>query len=142
MSDIEKQVKKSLETYKSAVIARDVDAFMALYDSEVRIFDTWVEWSYEGASAWRVSIENWFSSLTKERVRVSFDDVKIVGERGFASMSAFATYAAISDDDREIRSMQNRISWILQSRGGNLLVIHEHTSVPVGFEDAKAILHR
>jgi ketosteroid isomerase-like protein len=142
VSDAEKQVLRALDTYKSAVLAKNVDTFMHLYDPDVRVFDTWGTWSYEGAAAWRVAIEGWFSSLGSDRVRVKFEDVKIMGEQGFASMSAVATYAAISPEGQELHAMQNRISWVLKSSSHVLRVIHEHTSAPVGFEDAKAILKR
>ena len=38
--------------------------------------------------------------------------------------------------------MQNRISWLLKTSGHVLRIVHEHTSAPIGFEDAKAILER
>jgi ketosteroid isomerase-like protein len=142
MSDAEKQVQRALDTYQSAVLAKNVETFMHLYDPDVRVFDTWGVWSYEGAAAWRVAVEGWFSSLRDERVRVTFQDVKIVGEQGFASMSAVATYAGVSADGRALKAMQNRISWVLQASGHVLRIIHEHTSAPVGFEDTKAILTR
>lgn len=142
MSDTEKQVVRALETYKSAVLAKNAETFMQLYDPKVRVFDTWGAWSYEGAAAWRVAIEGWFSSLGGESVRVTFEDVKIVGEKNFAAMSAIVTYAGISAQGQELRAMQNRISWVLKTSGHVLRVIHEHTSAPVGFEDAKAILKR
>jgi ketosteroid isomerase-like protein len=142
MSDAEKQVQRALDTYQSAVLAKNVETFMHLYDPDVRVFDTWGVWSYEGAAAWRVAVEGWFSSLRDERVRVTFQDVKIAGEQGFASMSAVATYAGVSADGRALKAMQNRISWVLQASGHVLRIIHEHTSAPVGFEDTKAILTR
>ena len=142
MSDIEKQVQRAIDTYKSAVLAKNAETFMHLYDSDVRIFDTWGTWSYEGAAAWRIAVEGWFSSLGEESVRVLFEDVQIMGELGFASMSAVVTYAAISAQGQELRSMQNRLSWVLRASGHVLRIVHEHTSVPVGFEDAKAILKR
>ena len=142
MSDPEKQVLRALDTYKSAVLAKNAETFMHLYDPEVRVFDTWGPWSYEGAAAWRVAVEGWFSSLGDESVRVEFDDVKIMSEPGFASMSAFAKYTAVSSEGQALRSMQNRISWVLKSRGHVLRVVHEHTSAPIGFEDAKAMLKR
>lgn len=142
MSDTEKQVLRLIETYRSAVLAKNADTFMHLYDPEVRVFDTWGVWSYEGAAAWRVAVEGWFSSLGGESVRVAFDDVKIIGEPAFAAMSAVVTYAGFSAQGQEIRAMQNRISWVLKARGHVLRVVHEHTSVPMGFEDAKAILKR
>jgi ketosteroid isomerase-like protein len=142
MNDPEKQVLKALDTYKSAVLAKNADTFMHLYDVDVRVFDTWGVWSYEGAAAWRVAVEGWFSSLGTETVRVTFDDVKISGEPSFAAMTAVARYAALSAAGEELRSMQNRITWVLKSRGHVLRVVHEHTSVPIGFEDTKAILNR
>jgi hypothetical protein len=57
-------------------------------------------------------------------------------------MSAVVTYTGISAQGQDIHSMQNRISWMLKTSGDVLRVVHEHTSVPVGFEDAKAILKR
>ena len=142
VSDTEKQVLRALDTYKSAVLAKNADTFMHLYDSEVRVFDTWGIWSYEGAPAWRIAVEGWFSSLGSETVRVTFEDVKITEEPSFALMTAFARYAAFSAQGQELRAMQNRITWVLKTRGHVLRVVHEHTSAPIGFEDTKAILKR
>ena len=140
MSDIEKQVQRAIDTYKSAVLAKNVETLMHVYDPNVRVFDAWGTWSYEGAAAWRVAVEGWFSSLGNETVRVTFDDVKILGGQGFASMSAIVTYTGNSRP--ELRAMQNRITWVLEKSGHVLRVIHEHTSAPIGFEDSKAILKR
>jgi len=142
VSDPEKQVLQALDTYKSAVLAKNVETFMRLYDPEVRVFDTWGVWSYEGAAAWRIAVEGWFSSLGSETVRVTFEDVKITAEANFASMSAFARYAAISAQAEELRAMQSRITWVLKVRGHVLRVVHEHTSTPIGFEDTKALFSR
>jgi hypothetical protein len=35
---------------------------IALYDDEVRVFDAWGVWVYEGAPVWRKAIERWFMS--------------------------------------------------------------------------------
>ena len=142
MSDVEKQVLRALETYKSAVLAKNAETFMHLYDPDVRVFDCWGIWSYEGAAAWRVAVEGWFSSLGSESVRVTFEDVQIITGQGFASMSAVVTYAGVSAQGQELRAMQNRITWVLKTSGHVLRIVHEHTSAPVGFEDAKAILKR
>ncbi len=142
MSDTEKQVQQVLEGYKSAVAAKDVEAFMHVYDANVRVFDAWGVWSYEGASAWRVAVEGWFTSLGAESVRVTFEDVQVIAEKESAFVSAIVTYAGLSAEGQELRAMQNRISWALKTRGHVLRVVHEHTSAPVGFDDMKAILHR
>jgi ketosteroid isomerase-like protein len=142
MSDTEKQVQRALDTYKSAVLAKNAETLMHLYAPDVRVFDAWGVWSYEGAAAWRIAVEGWFSSLGSESVRVTFDDVQVVEAAGFAAMSAVVTYAGLSAQGQELRAMQNRISWVLKTSGHVLRIVHEHTSAPVGFEDQKAILER
>lgn len=142
MSDTEKQVRQSLETYRSAVLTRNVETLMHLYGPDVRVFDAWGTWSYEGAAAWQIAVEGWFSSLGSETCKVTFDDVQIITDPGFAAMTAIVTYAGISAQGQEIRVMQNRISWVLRISGHVLRIVHEHTSAPIGFDDAKAILKR
>jgi ketosteroid isomerase-like protein len=142
VNDPQKQVQQALDTYKSAVLAKNAETFMHLYDADVRVFDTWGVWSYEGAAAWRIAVEGWFASLGSETVRVTFEDVKITAEPGFASLSAIVRYAAHSAQGDELRALQNRLTWVLKARGHVLRVIHEHTSAPIGFEDMKALFNR
>jgi ketosteroid isomerase-like protein len=137
-----KQVLKALDTYKSAVLAKNAETFMHLYAPDVRVFDMWGVWSYEGAAAWRIAVEGWFSSLGDERVQVGFDDVKIIEAPGFAAVSAIVTYTGMSAQGQQLRVMQNRFSWVLKSSGHVLRVVHEHSSAPIGFEDSKAMLER
>jgi ketosteroid isomerase-like protein len=142
MPAIDKSIDRVIETYKSSVYAKDVGAFMRLYDPKVRIFDTWGIWSYEGAEAWQLAVESWFTSLGTEKVKVDFEEIQASGSADFAIVSAIVTYAGLSAQGEQLRAMQNRISWGLRTSGHVLRIIHEHTSAPVGFEDMKAILQR
>ena len=142
MSDFDKAVDRVLENYKAAVYAKDVGAFIRLYDPKVRIFDAWGIWSHEGSSSWQLAVEAWFKSLGAEKVRVSFDEVRVAGDANHAMVSAFVTYAGLSAQGEQLRTMQNRLSWFLKTSGHILRIVHEHTSAPVGFEDMKAILQR
>ena len=142
MSDIDKSISRVLESYKSAVYAKNVEALMRLYDPKVRIFDTWGVWTYEGAASWQMAVESWFTSLGNEKVKVSFDEVQATGNSDFAVVSTIVTYAGESPQGKQLRSMQNRLSWALKTSGHVLRIVHEHTSAPVGFEDMKAILQR
>jgi len=142
LSDIEKSIARVLESYKAAVHAKDVAAFMRLYDPNVRVFDAWGVWSYEGSDAWQRAVEGWFTSLGSEQVKVSFDAVKTSEGRDSAVVSAVVTYAGVSAEGEPLRSMQNRLTWALRVSGHVLRIAHEHTSAPIGFEDQKAILQR
>jgi ketosteroid isomerase-like protein len=142
LSDAEKQIDRVIGSYGAAVFARDVAAFMRLYHPTVRVFDAWGVWLYDGAPSWQVAVEGWFASLGSERVKVSFSEVQSTAEQGLATVSAIVTYAAQSAQGEPLRSMQNRITWVLRASGHVFRIAHEHTSAPIGFDDGKAILAR
>ena len=142
MNDFDNAIIQVFMAYKAAVFEKDVDAFMRLYDPEVRVFDTWGVWSYEGTAAWRKMIEEWFTSLGAERVKVKMDDVQTAAGQELAVVSAIITYAGVSAEGEELRAMQNRLTWALKPEGSAWKIVHEHTSAPVGFNDSKAILQR
>jgi ketosteroid isomerase-like protein len=142
MPEIDKSIDRVLEAYKVAVHAKDVRGFMRLYDTKVRVFDTWGVWSYEGASAWQMAVEAWFTSLGTEKVKVTFEEVQVSGNTDLTVVSAIVTYAGQSAHGEQISAMQNRLTWVLKTSGHVPRIIHEHTSAPAGFEDMKAILQR
>jgi ketosteroid isomerase-like protein len=142
VNDIEKGIHRVVESYKTAVFAADAEAFMRLYQPAVRVFDTWGVWLYEGAPAWQRAVEGWFTSLGTEKVRVSFSEVQILSGQPMAVLNAIVTYAAESAKGEPLRSMQNRLTWVLRETGHVFRIVHEHTSAPIGFDDSKAILAR
>jgi ketosteroid isomerase-like protein len=141
MSAIDPRFTRLCESYRHAVHEKDVAAFLGLYHPSARIFDTWGAWSYEGEKDRRKVIEQWFSSLGEERVAVTFDRLQATVSGDLAMLTARAVYAAISASDEELRSMQNRLTWVLIFEGGTWKIIHEHTSVPIG-PDLKGLLAR
>jgi ketosteroid isomerase-like protein len=142
MNDMEKPIANVLKSYASAVLSKDVKTFMHLYDLNVRVFDAWGVWLYDGAAAWQVAVEGWFTSLGTESVKVTFADVRSLGGPDLAMVSAIVTYAGVSADGQPLRAMQNRITWVLRTSGHNLRIVHEHTSAPIDFDESKAILKR
>jgi len=142
MSELEASVLQMLESYKAAVFAKDVDAFVTLYDPAVRIFDMWGGWSYEGLSPWRAMAVDWFGSLGKERVGVDFDEVQVTVTGDAAVVHSFVTYRALSAEGKEVRSMQSRHTWVLTAKASTWKVIHEHSSAPADFDTKKLILKR
>ena len=142
MTELDKDIARLLSTYESAVLKKDVQTFMRLYDPNVRVCDTWGIWVYEGFEAWQRAVESWFTSLGAERVKVSFEDVQTWVSKEISSVNAVVTYAGLSATGEPLRSMQNRLTWVLRTSGHVARIVHEHTSAPVGFEDLKAILVR
>jgi len=141
MSTPDPRLLSICDNYVRAVREKNVAAFLSLYHPTARVFDTWSTWSYEGVPARRQVIEKWFGSLGEERVAVTFDRVQTTVAGDLASLTARAVFAAIAPDGAELRSMQNRLTWVLQPDGDAWKIIHEHTSVPLG-PDLKGLLAR
>lgn len=119
------------EQYASAVLEKDAEALLSLYDDDVRVFDLWSEWSYEGRAAWRVAIGQWFDSVGDESIRVVFDDVRSVVAEDLATVVAIISYCEVGKDGAEGRAMENRLTWVLRRLDGAWRIVHEHTSAPV-----------
>jgi uncharacterized protein (TIGR02246 family) len=141
MSNTEDAVHQVIDAYRQAVFDRDAEAFLRLYELGARVFDAWEVWSYEGAESRRASVTGWFDSLGDERVRVTVEDVQVLGEPPWVVATAVFRYAAFSSAGVELRSMQNRLTWVLRAQGDGWKIVHEHTSMPVG-SDTKAIFKR
>lgn len=142
MDDREQGVAATIAAYQEAVFAQDVDALMRLYDPAVRVFDAWGVWSYDGAPAWRKTVEAWLTSLGDDKVRVTVDDLQACGGTDLVVASAVFTYASVDDTGKPQKALQNRITWALRPGTPTWKIVHEHTSAPIGFDDNKAILRR
>ena len=141
MSDADSSIRQALAAYQAAVLAKDVDAFVAIYDDDAQIFELWGRWVHDIAS-WREMARGWFSFLGEERSVVEPRDVRTQVAGDMALLTATLTYRAFDPSGQELRSLDNRLSWVLRQRGGRWRVVHEHTSVPLAHEDGKGILKR
>ena len=44
VSDDDHPIRQALAAYQAAVLAKDVDAFVAIYADDARIFELWGRW--------------------------------------------------------------------------------------------------
>ncbi len=131
-----------VSAYRAAVLAADADALMGLYSDDARVFDAWDRWEYLGSGQWRACVEEWFAGLGQERVEATFEDVRGEVAGPTAWLAASVRYAALARSGEVVRSMQNRLTWVLRRTPHGWRVAHEHTSAPVGGHDGRAILSR
>jgi uncharacterized protein (TIGR02246 family) len=135
-------MEEMLDAYAAAVRAKDVEAFLSLYADGVRNFDLWSVWSYDGKDALRGMVTEWFGSLGTDVVEVEFQEVRTESAADMGAVSAFLTFRGLSADGEELRSMNNRLTWVLRKNGdGAWKIAHEHTSAPAG-EGGKVQLKR
>lgn len=133
--------EEMLDSYTAAVRAKDVEAFLDLYAHDARNFDLWSVWSYDGKAALRPMVEEWFGSVGTDTIGVEFDEVRSETGEDVAAVSAFTTFRGISAEGEELRSMNNRLTWILRREGHGWKIVHEHTSAPAG-DEGKVSLRR
>jgi ketosteroid isomerase-like protein len=129
------------QSYRMAVLNKEVDALTSLYGRDVVAFDMWDAWRHDG-HAWREMNEQWLTSLGSESVVVEFDDIEIVSGAEVAAAHATVTYKAVSEAGETLRSMQNRLTWVAKQENGAWEIIHQHTSAPIDPSTMTAILHR
>ena len=142
MNTSEQPIHRLLSAYQTAVFAKDVDAFAALFDTEICAFDMWGDWSYQGLAAWRKTAADWLGSLGTDRVVVEFADVHVTTGSDLAFAHATVTFRAVNSDGQKLREMQNRLTWALSYRPGGWKIVHQHTSAPVDPSTGKLILKK
>jgi len=130
------------DIYRSAVLAKDVDAMMSIYGPDFTAFDMWGAWSLVGEAPWLEMNKDWLGSLGSESVIVEFDDITIIPGTDVAAAHATLTFKAVSDKGETLRSMQNRLTWVAKRTDGIWKIIHQHTSVPIEPAGMKPRLHR
>jgi ketosteroid isomerase-like protein len=137
-----KELEYLLDTYKNAVFQKDVEAFTALFDENVRVFDMWQRWSYEGLDAWQEIVRGWFSELGTNRDVITFDEIQTEAAGEMAVVSGFVRFTAVSEKGEELRYLEDRFSWVVRKKGDVWKIIHQHTSGPIDFETMKVMLRR
>lgn len=136
------ELESFFDAYKTAVFEKNVDAFIALYDENILVFDTWQEWTFEGIAAWKIMVNGWFESLGSVRDAVSFEDTRIQNNGDLALLTAIAKFTAVSENGETLRYLQNRLTWVANRKEGDWKIIHQHISSPIDFETMKVILTR
>ena len=87
-----------LEAYVAAVRAKDVESYLALYADDVRTFDLWSVWTYDGKDAFRAMVEEWFGSQPDNVDRRSPSNSTRCAPRSatdVAAVSAFTTFRGL-----------------------------------------------
>jgi ketosteroid isomerase-like protein len=132
-----------LSLYGQSIYNKNVEVYLSLYAEDAKIFDTWgAAQLHHTPESWRESTETWFKSLKDERVEVDFEELQV--EQGFQMgfLSAFVKFTAFSPKGKELRSLENRFTCIVEPREGLWKITHQHASGPINGDDLKGSLRR
>jgi ketosteroid isomerase-like protein len=142
MATITTELESLFRIYKDAVFEKDIEAFSSLFDENVRVFDMWEQWTYDGLGAWMGLVKDWFSSLGTNRDVITYDGIQIQTSGEMAFASAFVRFTAVSEAGEELRYLDERLTWVIVKKTGTWKIVHQHTSGPVDFNSMKIMLKR
>lgn len=128
--------REFIDAYINAYEALDVEAFLALYADDARVFDSAEPAEYPDKAAWRGQVVGWFSSLERNgEAECDFEDVEIIETAELAVVNGHIEYeGTIVGTDEEVE-LESRATFVLQKFDDQWLIIHEHTSIPVEFDE-------
>lgn len=134
-------VTELLENYQRAVLEQNVDKFIAMYDTNVHLFDSWSKWNIIGKETWRKHVEDWFSVLKRDNstLRVSYEDLVVYEENDLACVHTNVRFAEFNSNKIEFRHLTNRFTFILKKIDSKWEIVHEHSSLPINPDDGKGI---
>ena len=131
-----------LEAYATAVLHKDAAAYTSIFDENIRVFDMWQEWRYDGITAWREVAKDWFDALGADKDVVTFSDIEITEKGELALITAIAKCTATSEQGEALRYLENRLTWVAVKKGLTWKIIHQHTSSPIDFNTMQVVLKR
>lgn len=134
-----KNISDFFQRFQKAAFEKDIRGMVSLYDDNVVVFDMWDKGFVLGIKEWSSVITAWFTSLTDEKVKVTFDMIHIQEDEQVGFSNSIIQFQAIAIDNSIQRSMKNRISLGFVKKDGFWKVKHQHTSAPVD-SSLKAIL--
>ncbi|HVZ79205.1 MAG TPA: nuclear transport factor 2 family protein [bacterium] len=131
-----------LPAYQKAVWEKDVEAFAALFDPAIHVFDMWGRWSFEGLPAWKEMAKGWLGSLGADRCQVEFQDTHLETSGDLAWLTTTVTFRGVDPSGKELRSLQERMTAVIRRKNGDWKVVHGHHSGPIDHSTLKVILKK
>jgi uncharacterized protein (TIGR02246 family) len=123
-SQTESQIKQLMDEWIAAVNAKDVERVMALYASDVVVFDYPPPLQHVGIDSHRRSFEQWFAMMP-DQVTCQLKDLRITAGDEIAFARAL-NHIVSGKMDQWVRA-----TVCFEKRGREWKVVHEHVSVPI-----------
>jgi ketosteroid isomerase-like protein len=127
-----------LQIYIDAIVNKDIDKLMSLYDEDVRQFDTWDKWEADKAQL-RRDFEGWFEWTGEDHNHPVFKDVRMLQEEKLVVLNGYTIFTKMNPPGEAIESIKNRFTFVLIYENEVWKIWHEHYSIPVEMENLKGI---
>jgi uncharacterized protein (TIGR02246 family) len=134
----ENEIRGWIDRWTKAFSAKDVDSVMELYTEDVVAYDIVPPLQYIGKPAYRADYQQFFSQYD-DNLRVELRDLHVgtSGEIGYATGLEMISGTLKRGQKSNIWV---RFTSLFRKVNGKWLDFHDHVSVPVEIESAKALL--
>jgi ketosteroid isomerase-like protein len=124
----EDAIRRCIESVARAIRARDADALMVNYASDVVVYDVFPPLEVHGADAYRQNFERWFARVRGDiGYEVRGLHITVAGGHAFCRCLGHVTATTQNGD---ILDYWVRVTSELEDREGAWRITHEHVSLP------------
>ena len=134
----EAQIRALEARFAAAVNAKNVDAIMQVYAKDVFVFDVSPPRQYVGAAAYRADWKGFTTGFTGP-VKFAISDL-VVSADGTIGYGHSIQHMSGTDPRGAKVDLTVRVTDVYRKTGGAWRIVHEHISVPVNLDTAKADL--
>lgn len=134
----EAEIRDLVETWRQAVLARDIDRIFSHYAPDIVAFDAIRELQFKGEDAYRRHWEACLSMCPQDTMIFEIHDLKIAAGEDVAFCHALNRCGGTGENGEE-KSGWMRMTACYRKRNGKWLVVHEHFSAPFDMETLKVL---
>ena len=124
----EAAIRELVESWASAVRAKDLDGILAHHSADIVMFDVPAPLVSKGIDAYRKTWEPFFA-WSDDPVVYDIEDMEITAGSDVAFVAALMRCAGTEKSGERIK-LEFRLTVGLRKLGGQWTVVHEHHSIP------------
>ncbi|MBY0479454.1 MAG: nuclear transport factor 2 family protein [Chitinophagaceae bacterium] len=139
-AESEKEKKAILDTregWRKAFESRSVEGMMQFYVHDIISYDLMAPIQFEGERMWRDNWINFFKYFPKE-IKITLEDLTVFQSGDLATIRGLTRLQAATADGRYV-DMWTRETNVLRKINGTWLLVHDHVSVPMDFQNGMAL---
>jgi uncharacterized protein (TIGR02246 family) len=122
------EIQTLIDTYRQAVIAKDVEKIMALYADDIVSYDAVKALQFRGKAAYRA---HWLEcmEMCQGQHQFDFDHMNIVADEHIA-FAHWLAHCGGTNEKGETQACWMRVTACYRRQDGQWRIVHEHWSAP------------
>ncbi|WP_433769296.1 YybH family protein [Pseudomonas putida] len=133
------EIQTLIDTYRQAVVAKDVDKIMSFYGEDIVSYDAVKALQFRGKAAYRAHWQACMEMCPGPH-KFDFDHMNIVADEHIA-FAHWLAHCGGTNDKGETQACWMRVTACYRREGGQWRIVHEHWSAPFDMESGAALFN-